>query len=176
MPSRMNPGARLVALALTLGLAPMGAGPRADQPVGAGAALQVAAALASAQLPTSPLIIRGADGSEHRFAVELAGTPEERAQGLMFRKSLAPDAGMLFDFKEPGPVAMWMKDTLIPLDMLFISRDGRIARIVERTVPLSLAPIPSGEAVLAVLELNGGTAARLGLKAGDRVIHPIFQP
>ncbi len=172
---------RLLAVALALGLAPIGSASWADAPdpvggEGTGAALAAAAALGSDQLPTSPLVIRTADGSEHRFTVELASTPEERAQGLMFRKALAPDAGMLFDFKELGPVAMWMKDTLIPLDMLFISRDGRIVRVAERTVPLTLTPIPSGEPVLAVLEVNSGTTARLGIKPGDRAIHPIFQP
>lgn len=168
--------ARLVAVALALGLAPTVSVPAADQSEGTGAALAAGAAPGSARLPTSPLAIRTADGSEHRFTVELASTPEERAQGLMFRKALAPDAGMLFDFKELGPVAMWMKNTLIPLDMLFIARDGRIVRIAERTVPLSLTPIPSGEPVLAVLEVNSGTAARLGVRPGDRVVHPILQP
>jgi uncharacterized membrane protein (UPF0127 family) len=129
----------------------------------------------AAPLPTSTLEIESADGVKHRFVVELASTPEARAQGLMFRQSLAPDTGMLFDFKDSEPVAMWMKNTYLPLDMLFIGRDGRIVRIAERTVPLTLTPISSGEPVLAVLEVNSGTAARLKLKAGDRVIHPIFQ-
>lgn len=195
MPYRMNPWARLIALALALGLTAYGAesysqSPRvepasapsfANHSEGAGTALASASLPAYAgagapQLPISPLLIRTADGAKHSFTVELARTPAERAQGLMFRTSLAADGGMLFDFKELESVAMWMKNTLIPLDMLFIARDGRIVRIVERAVPLSLAPIPSGEPVLAVLELNGGTAARLGLKLGDRVIHPIFQP
>ena len=167
---------RLLAVALALGLTPIGSASWADESVGTGAALAAAAALDPGQLGTSPLVIRTADGSEHRFTVELASTSEERARGLMFRKALAPDAGMLFDFKELGPVAMWMKDTLIPLDMLFIARDGRIVRVAERTVPLSLTPIPSGEPVLAVLEVNSGTTARLGIKPGDRVVHPIFQP
>ena len=167
---------RLLAVALSLGLTSIGSVSWAGESEGTGAALATAAALGSGQLPTSPLVIRTADGGEHRFTVELASTPEERAQGLMFRKALAPDAGMLFDFKELGPVAMWMKNTVIPLDMLFIGRDGRIVRIAERTVPLSLTPIPSGEPVLAVLELNSGTAARLGVRPGDRVVHPILQP
>jgi uncharacterized membrane protein (UPF0127 family) len=82
---------------------------------------------------------------------------------------------MLFDFKRVEPVAMWMQNTYIPLDMLFIRADGTIARIAENTEPLSTRTIPSGEPVLAVLELNGGTAARLGVKAGDRVEHPLFR-
>ncbi|TAN46963.1 MAG: DUF192 domain-containing protein, partial [Rhodospirillales bacterium] len=104
------------------------------------------------------------------FKAEIAATPNARAKGLMFRRELAPDAGMLFDFFQPQPVTMWMKNTLIPLDMLFIMDDGRIANLAERTVPGSLTPIPADEPVRFVLELNGGTAARLGLKAGDRVV------
>lgn len=139
------------------------------------AALLVAAPVSSAPLATSPLAIRTSDGKEHRFTVELAETPEQREQGLMFRKTLAADAGMLFDFKESQDVSFWMKNTLIPLDMLFIASDGRIARIAQRAVPLSTAPISSGAPVLAVLEVNGGTAARLGIKPGDQVLHPIFE-
>ena len=127
-----------------------------------------------AELSRSPLSIRTADGIEQRFTVELASTGPEREQGLMFRTTLAPDAGMLFDFKEVEPVVMWMKDTTLPLDMLFIAQDGRIVRIAERTVPFSLTMISSGGPVLGVLELNGGTASRLKIKPGDRVIHPIF--
>ncbi|HKO09743.1 MAG TPA: DUF192 domain-containing protein [Alphaproteobacteria bacterium] len=128
----------------------------------------------AAELPKGPLVIKTADGVEHRFTVEVATTDAEREQGLMFRAAMAPDAGMLFDFKEAEPVAMWMKDTYLPLDMLFIARDGRIVHIAERTVPFSLTTISSGEPVLAVLELNSGTASRLKIKPGDRVIHPIF--
>ena len=128
----------------------------------------------AAALPKSALVIKTADGKEQHFTVELASTEDERSEGLMFRTSLAPDAGMLFDFKESATVAMWMKNTYIPLDMLFIAGDGRIVRVAERTVPLSLTPISSGEPVLAVLELASGTADRLHIKPGDRVIHPIF--
>lgn len=113
-------------------------------------------------------------GKHHSFTVEIADTDERRALGLMYRTSLAADAGMLFDFKRDEDVAMWMRNTRIPLDMLFIDRTGRIVNIAERAVPFSEATIPSAAPVRAVLEVNGGTAARLGLKAGDRVIHPIF--
>ena len=113
-------------------------------------------------------------GKRHHFKIEFADTDERRARGLMYRSSMAADAGMLFDFKREGPVSMWMRNTLIPLDMLFIARDGRIVNIAERTVPLSEATIPSAGPVRAVLELNGGTAHRLGLKPGDRVVHAIF--
>ena len=123
---------------------------------------------------TSPLVIETANG-RLAFKVEVADTAERRMLGLMHRPSLPADAGMLFDFKTDQPVSMWMKNTRIPLDMLFIERDGRIANIAERTVPFSLASVSSKGAVHAVLELNGGTAARLGIKPGDRVIHPIFK-
>ncbi len=115
-----------------------------------------------------------ADGARHRFQVELALRGEQRAQGLMYRRRLAEDAGMLFIYDKEWPVSMWMKNTLIPLDMLFIAGDGRIVKIVERTVPHSLETISSGRAVAAVLEVNGGTAARLGIRPGDRVLHRAF--
>lgn len=108
------------------------------------------------------------------FAIELASTPEKRERGLMYRRELAADAGMLFDFARNAPVSMWMKNTPIPLDMLFIRADGYIANIAERTIPESLTPIDSLGPVLAVLELNGGTCARLGIRAGDKVVHPLF--
>jgi hypothetical protein len=112
--------------------------------------------------------------ARHAFAVELATTPEQRALGLMHRESLAPDAGMLFVFPRPRPVSFWMKDTLISLDMLFIEPDGRIGAIAERTTPLSEEPIPSGIPVRGVLEVPGGTVERLGIRVGDRVLHPSF--
>ena len=117
----------------------------------------------------SRLTIDSGEGS-HTFSVELATTPDQMALGLMFRQSLAPDAGMLFVYPGEQQVAFWMKNTVIPLDMLFIASDGRIRRIVERTIPLSTTPIPSVDEVRAVLEVNGGTAARLGIKPGD-VVH-----
>jgi uncharacterized membrane protein (UPF0127 family) len=138
----------------------------------------LAAAPAVAQRPslkTASLVIVGGGGS-HRFTVELAETPAEMQQGLMFRPSLAPDAGMLFDFKEPTSATMWMRNTLIPLDMLFVDGNGRIVNIAERTVPQSDAVIAAAAPVRAVIELNGGTAARLGIRAGDRVVYPIFGP
>jgi uncharacterized membrane protein (UPF0127 family) len=122
----------------------------------------------------SELAIEAASG-KHRFTIEEARTPEQMAQGLMFRRSMAADAGMLFEYPKQQLATFWMKNTLIPLDMLFIAADGRIATIHQRAVPLSTAPISSEVPVLAVLELNGGTVERLGLKPGDRVLHPFFQ-
>jgi uncharacterized membrane protein (UPF0127 family) len=115
-----------------------------------------------------PLTIRSASG-EHRFTVEVAESAQEQNDGLMYRRSLAPDRGMIFPYDPPQSVAFWMKNTLIPLDMIFIRKDGTIARIVANTVPLSLEPVPGGEPVAAVLELAGGRAAQLGISEGDRV-------
>jgi uncharacterized membrane protein (UPF0127 family) len=136
-------------------------------------ALIVAITLAHANNLSTLTIVTGS--GTHRFNVEVADTPERRAVGLMHRPSMAGNAGMLFDFKTDAPVTMWMRNTRIPLDMLFIARDGRIVNIAERTVPFSEASIPSKGPVRAVLELNGGTSARLGIKPGDRVTHPMFK-
>ena len=110
----------------------------------------------------------------HVFAVELAVTDEERERGLMFRKQLPEGQGMLFDFKREQEVSMWMENTYVPLDMIFIRKDGRILRIAENTEPLSRAIISSRGQVLAVLEVLGGTANKLGIAAGDRVGAPMF--
>lgn len=110
----------------------------------------------------------------HVFQVELAVNDEQRAQGLMYRKELAEGRGMLFDFQREQDVAFWMKNTYIPLDMIFIRADGRILRIAENTTPLSLQMVPSGGPVRGVLEVIGGTARKLGIAPGDRVAHPFF--
>ena len=108
------------------------------------------------------------------FSVEMATTEQEKEKGLMYRKELPDGKGMLFDFSPEQQVSMWMKNTYIPLDMIFIRADGRILRIAENTVPLSEALVPSGGPVRAVLEVIGGTAKKLGIAPGDRVTHPIF--
>ena len=113
-------------------------------------------------------------GGTQRIAVELAVTPAQRAQGLMYRERLPADAGMLFLYSAMQPVSMWMKNTLLPLDMLFIAEDGRIVRIAERAVPGSTATISSMQPARAVLELNGGTAARLKIQVGDRILYRTF--
>lgn len=110
-----------------------------------------------------------------KLRVEVADDDAERARGLMFRKALAPDEGMLFDFKTPRPVAFWMKNTLIPLDMIFIRQDGTILSIASNTVPHDETPVPSGGPVVGVLEIAGGRAAQLGLSPGDKVHHRIFK-
>ncbi|MDE2227986.1 MAG: DUF192 domain-containing protein [Alphaproteobacteria bacterium] len=117
---------------------------------------------------TAPLVIDTAKGPQH-FTVELALTPAQQEQGLMFRRSLAPDAGMLFVVAQPQIMSFWMHNTLIPLDMLFIGAGGRIVDLHERAIPMSDAIIVSRAPAAAVLELNGGTVARLGIKVGDVV-------
>ena len=126
-----------------------------------------------ATLPQAPLIIESSKGPA-RFTVEMATGWVQQERGLMFRKSLAPNAGMLFDFGSESEQAFWMKNTLIPLDMLFIKKDGTIARIAVNAKPLSEDPSPSYEPVRAVLEIAGGRAGELGLKAGDKVRSAIF--
>lgn len=108
------------------------------------------------------------------FAVELATTDEERATGLMYRKELADGKGMLFDFSPEQEVSMWMKNTYISLDMIFIGADGRITRIAENTEPLSTRIISSHGLARAVLEVPAGTAQKYGIRPGDRVAHPLF--
>lgn len=109
----------------------------------------------------------------HVFAVEVMHTPEEKAKGLMYRRELAEGRGMLFDFAPEQPVSMWMKNTYISLDMIFIRADGRISRIAENTTPESEAIIAGGT-VRGVLEVIAGTAKKYGIVAGDRVAHPLF--
>ncbi len=133
-----------------------------------------AALFASAQAADRDTLEIVSKSGVHVFAVELALTDEQRATGLMHRKELPEGRGMLFDFGRDQEIAMWMKNTLIPLDMIFITRDGRIHRIAENTEPLSEKIIPSGGPVKGVLEVIGGTARKLGLAPGDRVAHPIF--
>jgi uncharacterized protein len=110
----------------------------------------------------------------HNFQVEIARDDASRARGLMDRRFMPADHGMLFEFEREEPEAFWMKDTYIPLDMIFISRVGVVTNIAANAEPLSERAIPSGPPCMAVLELNGGAAARIGLKVGDKVRHPFF--
>jgi uncharacterized membrane protein (UPF0127 family) len=123
----------------------------------------------------SELSIITSNGSKHNFLVEVARTEEEKKIGLMFRKTLAKNAGMLFLYKREALRLMWMKNTFIPLDILFIDKEGVIKRVVKRTVPHSLATISSRQSVLAVLELRGGVTSSLDIKKGDRIYHPAFE-
>jgi uncharacterized protein len=122
-----------------------------------------------------PLSIITQEGTSHSFQVEVARNDQERSKGLMFRRDLPQDQGMLFDFERVQPVSMWMRNTYISLDMIFIRPDGTIARIAQNTEPLSTRIIPSGEPVLAVLELAAGSVEKRSIKAGDRVLHPLFK-
>ena len=118
------------------------------------------------------LTVTTTSGTTHRFTVEVARTAAQQAQGLMNRQSLGPDRGMIFPYETPTAASFWMKNTLIPLDMIFIRGDGTVARIEANTAPLSLDPVPAGEPVGAVLELAGGRAAELGITAGAKVKWP----
>jgi uncharacterized membrane protein (UPF0127 family) len=124
-------------------------------------------------LPTEKLVIVTRDGVHHDFQVELATTPDQQETGLMFRQSVPAAGGMLFDWGQVRPSQMWMRNTLVPLDMLFIGPHGTVRRIAEDTVPESLAIIDGGEA-RATLELAGGTAARLDIRVGDKVLAKQF--
>ncbi len=119
------------------------------------------------------LDLRG-DWGTARFRVEIADTPDEQRRGLMFREHLAPSRGMLFVYPQAGAPAFWMKNTLIPLDMLFIRPDGTVQHVHENAIPGDLSPHSGGAGVLAVLEIAGGMAARLGIAEGDVLRHPAF--
>lgn len=149
---------RKMAVALCAAAFVMGCG-------GASDAVSAAKAEAAALIPLS---VRTATGTV-KFRVEVARTDAEQARGLMYRTSLPEDGGMLFPFSPPRPASFWMKNTLIPLDMIFIRADGSIARIAEETVPQSLESVSSGEPVIAVFEIAGGRAAALGIVEGDHV-------
>ena len=133
----------------------------------------IATAGAQSSLETLRVVTRS---GPHDFSVEVMRTEPERERGLMGRRYLPEDRGMLFDFKAEQPVSMWMKNTFLPLDMVFIDRAGRVVRVAEAAEPMSETIIPSGGAVLGVLELNAGVAAKIGLRAGDVASHPLFKP
>ena len=157
--TRLSP---IAALALLAACTPNGS-------AGTGGANESASAPAAAT-PRAllPRVVRGKGGA-HRFDVEVASTPAEQEQGLMFRKSLDADKGMLFPMDPPRIASFWMKNTLIPLDMLFVRTDGTIAFIGANVAPYSRTPVSAGIPVAAVLELAGGRAAALGIREGDRV-------
>lgn len=124
--------------------------------------------------PRTQLTIATPNARLHRFNVWIADDNKRREQGLMLVKAMPADGGMLFLYERPQLITMWMKNTLIPLDMLFIRADGHIARIAENTTPMSEKHIESKENVVGVLELNAGSAARLGIQAGAIVMHRAF--
>lgn len=142
-----------------------------------GCGLSAGAPLTAEQpaFPVTPLTIE-TSRSRFEFMVEMAETPSTWRQGLQRRRQLAANGGMLFNFHQPRVTSMWMKDTLVSLDMIFIDERGAVVNVAKNTVPLSTATISSNGPVLAVLEVNAGTAARLGIQPGDRVVHPLFSP
>ncbi len=154
----MNRRLVLAGLALLPAIASAQSSPNAAQP----------------ELPKEKLVIVTRDGAKHDFTVEMAITGQQQETGLMFRPSVPPDGGMLFDWGRVRDSTMWMKNTVAPLDMLFINPDGTIRHIAENTTPQSLASIPSGGTVRATLELAAGTASRLNIRVGDKVEQRIF--
>jgi uncharacterized membrane protein (UPF0127 family) len=135
-------------------------------------ALALAApAVAPSGLPVETITIDTKTGP-HSFTVEVAADEESREKGLMYRTAMAPDAGMLFDFKTPQLVSFWMENTVLPLDMLFVRANGTVARIKANATPYSRENIPSGEPVQLVIELNAGRAAALGITEGAKVHAP----
>jgi len=133
------------------------------------------AASAAEKFDTQPLRIVTRNGKSHAFTVEMAVTPRQREEGLMFRRKMAPDHGMLFAFGETRQVFMWMKNTYLPLDMLFIGKDGQVRSIKENAEPLSETIIDSKGPIDFVLELNAGTVKRLGLRKGNRVENALME-
>jgi len=154
---------RIAGLPIAALLASCGADPPSHQ-----AEPAIAARTAPSGLDLVTLRVEGR-GRSHVFTVEVARTGEQQAQGLMNRRALAPDAGMLFPFDPPRPASFWMRNTLIPLDMIFIRPDGAIARIAANTVPMSDTQVAVAEPMTAVLELRGGRAVELDIREGDRV-------
>ena len=132
-------------------------------------------ALAEAACAIGRIDLRWPGGAES-FAVEVADDGAERAQGLMFRESLDPAAGMLFVYESPRRASFWMKNTLIPLDMIFADEAGRVTRVHENAVPLDETPIPGGDGVQFVLEINGGLTSQLGIVPGTELRHPSIAP
>lgn len=140
----------------------------------AGPATVATVAPAAAQVCAADRLDLRGDWGTARFSVEIADDPAEQARGLMYRESLATSAGMLFVYPRAGSPSFWMKNTLIPLDMVFIRPDGTVAHVHDRAVPGDLTPINGGSGVLAVLEIRGGLAEALGIEPGDVVRHPAF--
>ncbi len=156
---RLNPVRAAVAI-LCLGFAGCGAWSPASSR---------AEAQAPQALPAVPLVITTAAGQAHQYSVEVARTPEQQATGLMYRRALKADHGMIFPMRPPRPASFWMANTWIELDIIFIAPNGRVESIAARARPESLTPIDSRGRVAAVLELAGGEAARIGLAPGDKV-------
>jgi len=137
-------------------------------------AWMLAAGAAWAACAPDRVALRGAWG-QAQFGVEVVDEPAERAQGLMFRETLPLSSGMLFIYDYPQPVSFWMKNTLIPLDMIFVDETGLVRAVKHEAQPGDLTPIPGGDEILVVLEINGGLARRLGIGPGSQMQHEVFQ-
>lgn len=142
--------------------------------IGLVSAALVSGTSAAKDVPTASLAVQTKAGQLHRFTVELAVSAAEQSRGLMYRDRMAADAGMLFPYDAPLIASFWMKNTLIPLDLIFIEKDGTIANIHANAKPGDLTPIRSVRPVTGVLEINGGLASRLGIQPGDRVLYKAF--
>lgn len=143
-------------------------------PLAAGAQMPPEPTAPQPELPKERLTIETRDGQAHVFNVEIAQTEQQQETGEMFRTKVPEDGGMLFVWPQPEPSEMWMKNTLVPLDMVFINADGTIRSIAENTTPRSLATIDSGGPVKATLELAGGVTAKLNIRVGDKVKQKAF--
>ena len=139
------------------------------------ASAQTKGDLKSLEQATKTLLLHTRQGASHKISVEVATTPAQQSRGLMFRTRLPAKHGMLFLHDPPQKVVMWMKNTYLPLDMIFLDREGKVVQIVERTTPLSLARIRSSQPIAAVLELAAGSVRSLSLAKGDRAEHPFFK-
>ncbi|WP_254604125.1 DUF192 domain-containing protein [Leisingera sp. ANG59] len=133
----------------------------------------MAAPVSAGECQAGRVDLRGSWG-QTGFSVEIADDEQERAQGLMFRESMPRGAGMLFVYERPQPAAFWMKNTLIPLDIIFLDQNGLVTSVHENATPGDLTPIPGGDEVFAVLEINGGLARRYGIAPGNQMRHEIF--
>jgi len=139
----------------------------------AAVAILAAASPVLAQTPLEPLVIETSSGT-HSFAVEVMRSRDDLARGLMFRRALPTSQGMLFEYLSDRPLTFWMKNTIIPLDIIFVARNGQVVSIAENATPMSEAVIPSGASVAAALEINAGVASEIGLKPGDLVRNVFF--
>ena len=171
--TKRNAGQGMILAAMVVGLSLAATGCSAQEPT---AKDQATAATPTATKPEAPLEALTIDTAKGRvdLMVEIADDEAERQRGLMYRTSLAPDRGMLFHFPDAAPRAFWMKNTYIPLDIIYIGPGGRIISIAAMTEPFNESPVPSKGAASGVLEIYGGRAAELGIEVGDRVHHRIF--
>jgi uncharacterized membrane protein (UPF0127 family) len=158
----------LALLIAAVGCSPLAAGSTSAQGAATAAPAEQLSVHPVSGLTVVPLTVTTASGP-HVFKVEVAATPAEQERGLMFRTAMGADEGMIFPMNPPRPSAFWMKNTVIPLDIIFIGADHKVLNIAANAVPYDLSPLPSDGAAAGVLELNGGRAAQIGLKPGDTV-------